>query len=139
MKKEVEMKLSFLMAVLFRIFQVSAFISPPFRRKVREKEVRLVMKSADNKVSRTFLFERGKIRSKRGEIPDSGCRLIWKRPGVGAKIMVEIASGRPKAIEGAIIRGHLMLEGDAVSIKWFLETIQMLRSIYLGKRVKKAA
>ncbi len=133
------MKLSLLMAALFRLFQFSALISASFKQKVLEKEVILVMKSSDNAIARTFWFANGKIHSRRGESPDSGCRVVWKSPDIGAKIMIEIASGQPKAIEKAIMRGRLMLEGDAASIKWFLETIQMLRSIYFGKQVKKPA
>lgn len=127
------MQLYLLMTGLFRLFQFSALISDPFKKKLMEKEVSLVMKSANDEIARTFFFYHGVIKSKSGQVPDAGCRLVWKTPEKGAKIMINIATGKPKTIEKAIVRGDLQLQGDAASIKWFLETIQMLRSIYFKR------
>ena len=61
----------------------------------------------------------GKVRSKRGLEPNAACGLVWESPSIGSKIMIDITRGKPKAIEKAVIKGKLMLEGDAASIKWF--------------------
>ena len=88
-------------------------------------------------VARTFRFTDGNVQSQRSNAQDKTCTLIWKNPTVGAKAMVDIAAGKPRAIEQAILNGDLMLEGDAMAIKWFLDTIRKLRKIYFGKPVKK--
>jgi len=122
------------MAGLYRLFQFSACISSPFRQKLNEKEVILVMKSKDDRISRTFRFQDNRVRSKSGPSQDAICKLIWKTPERGAKIMIDIGMGKPRAIEKAIMKGDLMLEGDAVSIKWFLEVIGKVRSIYFRRK-----
>lgn len=123
---------------LYRLFQFSAFISNSFKNKLSERNVVLVMMTREGNVARTFRFTNGKVRSQRKTATDKTCTLVWKTPVIGARAMVDIAAGKPRAIEQAVLNGDLMLEGDAMAIKWFLDTIRKLRKIYFGVPAKKA-
>ncbi len=128
------MRLAIVLYGFYWLFKFTCWTSSRFKEKLGEKDFTMVMKSKDDTIARTYMFDNGKVYSKRGIPQNPACSFIWKTPAIGAKIMIDVAKGNPKAIGRAVIKGNLMLEGEAALISWFLEVLKMLGSIYSKKK-----
>lgn len=124
------MKLSILMYGFYWLFKFAPFLSPDFKEQLKKKNLTLIMKSKDEKRARTFNFEDGHVRSKRGQSTEADSFLIWSSVKEGADIMAQIAIGKPKVIASAVANQKLLLEGDAGGITWFMETLNKMGKIY---------
>ena len=124
------MRLSLLMYGFYWLFKFAPFLNRDFKNQLNKKDVTLIMKSKDETRARTFIFEKGRVRSKRGQSPRADGLLIWATVKDGADIMTQIAMGRPKVIASAVSNKQLLLEGDAGGITWFVETLNKMGKIY---------
>lgn len=127
-------RFSLIMRGLYVLMRFTAFHSPAFKEKIKDKNLALTMTSQAVDRSRTFRFFSGKVRYIVGQTPDSTVRLIWASPEKGERIMLKMAMGHPRALMEAVISRDLQLEGDAAGIKWFLDIINHLSRTY---RIKK--
>lgn len=125
-----ERTLSSLMFGLYGLIRVTSLRSSRFREKLREKDVVLVMASRDKSVARTFRCSRGVVLSKKGWAPEASSRIIWASPKAGSRVMLKVAKGNPKALMKAVMKGELIPEGDAAGIKWFLDVVGLLSTLY---------
>lgn len=132
-----ERKLSSLMYGLYGLIRVASLRSSRFREKLREKDVVLVMASKDRAVSRTFRCVKGAVRSEKGWASDAVSRIIWDTPEKGSRVMMNVAKGNPKALMKAVMKGDLIPEGDAAGIKWFLDVVALLSTLYSERPAKK--
>lgn len=131
---EVNVRLRILMYGFYWLFVFSAWRSADFLQKLEEKDVVLVMKAKDKKISRTFYFRAGKVHSRSGEVGNSDCRLTWVTAKEGGEVMTQVAKGNPKALTKAVIAGKLLLDGDAQAITWYMGSVSMLGKMYQKKR-----
>ncbi len=122
---------------LYGLMRFTAFHSPAFKEKIASNNLVLTMTARSEDVPRTFRFQGGSVGFESGRATDSMVRLIWSTPEKGAKIMMDMAMGNPKALMNAVISGDLQLEGDAMGIRWYLDLITMLSKTYRFKRSRK--
>ncbi len=127
------MKLTLLLYGLYWLFFFSSWRSPDFFKKLKERDVIIVMKSEDETVSRSYFFKEGKILSKTGIVQEAASSFIWQNPKIGSEVMIDITKGNPKAIENALVKKKLTLGGDAATIGWFLQVLKQLGKFYFKK------
>jgi hypothetical protein len=133
------LRFTLVMNGLYRLMRFTALHSGDFRNVLKERDIELTMTVPGEIAARTFLFHGGKVRFAKGTTPGSSVGLIWASPEVGARIMMKMAKGDPKALMKAVMSGDLALRGDAMGIKWFLDLVNLLSRTYMKKRKKPAA
>lgn len=130
------MRLRMIMYAYYLLFRYTAWKKEQFRQKLEERDLVLVMRARDSKIARSFIFEKGRVRSAPGDREDALCRLVWATESDGAQVMTAIARGDSKALMKAVIDGRLQLEGDAMAVSWYMGAVNRLRKMYLKKTKK---
>jgi hypothetical protein len=128
------MKLSIIMYGYYLLFRYTAWKKEAFRQKLKERDLLLVMRAKDKDVARAFKFDQGQVSSTSGDRSDAQCRLVWINAQDGARVMLDIAKGNPKALMKAVMDGKLLLEGDAMAVSWYMAAVSMLGKLYLKKK-----
>lgn len=112
------MKLSLLLIILgFKLYLTGIF-SEKFRKMVRKKDFTLTIRSADHRQARTYNFEKGKIRSGKGEDENADTVLIWKDAATAVRVMLS-----KNELDGfsAIGNTNLRIAGNFEYALWFME------------------
>lgn len=130
-------RLALLMHGFAWVIRVAGMINREFSARLTETDFVFIMGSKEDDTARYFQCANGRLRSGRRPIPrDFG--LIWKDNQAGGRAMMDMLMGKPKALYRAVVNGVLLLEGDAKSIAWFMETVNRLNRVFRPKK-KKAA
>jgi hypothetical protein len=117
---------------VYLLIRIAAKRSQRMRDKLEERDIAVVMQSADKVSSRTIRSKNGKLSSRRGESDDAVSRIVWISPEVGSRIIVKLIKGDPKALMQALIEKELVPQGDAGGIRWFLDVVGLLNKIFYG-------
>ncbi len=128
-----KVRLSFLMYGFAWLIRVAGFINREFRTRLAETDFSFVMASKEGGVARYFRCSKGRLRTTTRPIP-TGFGLVWRDDRSGGQAMVDMLLGKPKALYHAVAGGVLLLEGDARSIGWFMETVGMLNRVLRPRR-----
>lgn len=112
------------------LFRFTRFRHLSFKERLAEKNFTVQIRDKQNKAQRSFTFKDSKVSSKVNGGPDSDFVLIWRTVPVGCRVMVDIALGKPRALKKAVICGDLILSGDAMMVKWFLDTNNMMGRLH---------
>ena len=126
------MKFQALLFGLFILLKTSSKISPAFRKRLKERDLSMTIKTADGRNSRSYAFSNGSVSSNRGGLAQPDFSMIWSNAEVGAATMIKAKNG-PSPIMKAVNNGDLKLEGDAAALTWFVMTLDKLKDIYLKK------
>ena len=128
-------RLALLMAGFAWVIRVAGMINREFSARLAETDFTFIMGAKEGAPARYFQCVNGRLRSGRRPIPrDFG--LIWKDNQAGGRAMVDMLLSRPKALYRAVVNGVLLLEGDAKSIAWFMETVNRLNRVFRPKKKK---
>lgn len=119
---------------LFNLLRFSGAKFPAFKELLMEQDVVMLMRDKDDSARRRFHFNKGKLTSPWGSSFEPDFELIWRTPGVGCKVMAEIGAGKRGALKKAVMRGDLLLAGDAMLVKWFLDVTNMMARLYKGAK-----
>ncbi len=118
---------------LYLLLKVSSWISSSFKKRLREKDMSLVIRTVDGRYSRSYTFSRGVVTSRSGSLKDPDFSMIWRDAQTGSRIMFQAKNG-PNPIMKAINNKDLLLEGDAAALTWFVLTLNQMAGIYLKKQ-----
>lgn len=110
------MRLSLLLFGLARLLWFSARTNASFKHFIRNARVRLLIKTADNRHGRLFVFDRGKVRSYGGAGHDFDVALVWQDPGTAVSVLLQ---QNMEAFFYAAAAGQLRIEGMPVYAQWF--------------------
>ena len=116
-----------------RLLQLGAFVDHSFSRRLSERPFSFVMTSRENTTARYFFCNNGTLRST-VQSGRTDFKLIWRDNRTGGRVMLEMLRGKPKALYNAILNGDLLLEGDARTISWYMETNGRLERIFRPKK-----
>ncbi len=128
-------RLAFLMYGLAWLLRAAGWINKDFREKLAQRDYSFVMKSRENDAVRYFRLAGGKILSGTGDRP-ADFSLIWQDNHSGGKVMMDMISGKRKALYKAVMNGVLTLEGEGEFVSLFMGTMNQLNRIF--SRQKKA-
>ncbi|MFZ5563782.1 MAG: hypothetical protein ACOZBW_06980 [Thermodesulfobacteriota bacterium] len=131
-------RLALLMYGFAWVLRVAGIINREFSARLAETDFSFIMGSKEDATARYFRCAGGRLRSSRRPLPKE-FGLIWKDNRSGGRAMMDMLFGRPKALYHAVVNGVLLLEGDARSIAWFMETANRLNRVFRPKKEKKGA
>lgn len=117
------MKFALLLFVLFRKIKKAATANSTYRRYIRTMQTRILIKTADGKRARLYVFNRGKVTSRRGDQPDYAAALIWRDSATGFRVMT---SGSDEESFKAAAQGSMKIEGQPFFIQWFIDGVKMI-------------
>lgn len=110
------MRLSLLLFGLSRLLWFSSKTNRSFKQFIRNARVRLLIKTADNRHGRLFVFDRGKVSSRIGTAHDFDVALVWKDPATAVSVLLQ---QNMEAFFHAAADGQLKIEGMPVYAQWF--------------------
>ena len=118
------MRLSLLLLGLYGVLWVSARTNKAFKKHIRKARVRLLIKTEDGRHARLFVFDRGKIATKKGPDHPFDAALVWKDPKTAFSVMLKQSM---EDIFYAAAEGKLKIEGMPVYAQWFDTTMGVIR------------
>lgn len=126
-------RLAFLMYGFACMMRLAVLISKDFRAHLATHDYSFIMGSPEEDTYRYFQFIRGRVQSVRGRRP-SDFSLIWRDNRSGGKVMIDLAAGKRKALNRAVMHGLLTLEGEGKYISLLIETMNRLNRLFRHER-----
>ena len=118
------MKFSLLLFVFYQKLKKAAKSHEAFKKYISTMKARILIKTADGKRGRLFIFDRGKISSLPGGSHSSfEVALVWSDADTAFRVM---ASGKDEASFKAAATGKLKVEGMAMYAQWFTDGVKLI-------------
>jgi len=110
------MKFALLLFILYRKLKKAAKKNPEFKEFIKNEKTKVLIKTADGKRARLFIFDNGEITSRTGDQEQFDVALIWSDADTAFKIM---ASEDLNQSMEALYEGKLRFEGNDQQALWF--------------------
>jgi hypothetical protein len=118
------MRFSLLLLILSLKLRKASRRHPKFKRYISTMQARILIKTADGRRGRLFIFDKGNVSSmKGGNHQTFDVALVWADPASAYKVMV---SGSDEASFKAAAGGKLMVVGVAYYAQWFTEGVKLI-------------
>lgn len=116
------MKLALLLLALAFKLKLAVMTSKAYRNHIGIVQLRILIKTADTRWGRVFIFDKGRVSSRTGAGHAFDAALIWSDPATAFSVMT---SGSDQASFAAAAAGKLRVEGMAYYIQWFTDGIKL--------------
>lgn len=110
------MKFTLLLFILYLKLKKASKKNPEFKEYIKNERIKVLIKTADGKRGRLFVFDNGKITSLTGDQKQFDVAMIWSDASAAFKIMA--SEDLNKSME-ALFEGKLQFEGDDKQALWF--------------------
>jgi putative sterol carrier protein len=118
------MRFSVLLFLLYQILKWAAKIKPAYRSYLGSiHEVKIMIKTADGKHGRLFIFDQGTVSSKSGANHPYDVAIVWSDAATGFKVM---ASKSDTEQFKAAAAGKMKLDGQAFFAQWFNDGVKLV-------------
>ncbi|HHO75437.1 MAG TPA: hypothetical protein ENN05_03285 [Deltaproteobacteria bacterium] len=117
------MRLSLLLFLLSVKLKMAAKTNEAFQNYIGTIELKILIKTANNRWGRLFVFDKGKVSSIGGANHISDAALVWSDPGSAFSVMLK---GTEEASFNAAAKGKLKVEGMAYYIQWFNDAVKII-------------
>jgi len=117
------MKFSLLLLALHLILRRASRKNTAFKKYIAKSRVRVLIKTADGRRSRLFIFDKGTVSSVCGDRNDFDVALVWRDAATGFRVMTD---KRGDASFNAAAEGKLKVEGMSVYAQWFEDGIKLV-------------
>jgi hypothetical protein len=118
------MKFSLLLLILYQKLKRASKKNAAFKSYISTMKANILIKTADGRRGRLFVFDRGKISSLAGGgHTNFDVALVWSDARTAFKVM---ASGSDEESFKAAAQGRLKVEGMAVFAQWFTEGVKLI-------------
>lgn len=114
--------MSLLLFILYLKLRYAAMNNEPFRSHIGGMRLRFLIKAADRKWGRLFIFDNGSVRSLSGAHHPCDAALVWSDRKAALKVML---SGRGDGAFMAAARGKMKVEGNVYYIQWFNDGVKL--------------
>ncbi|MFC1862853.1 molybdopterin-dependent oxidoreductase [Thermodesulfobacteriota bacterium] len=122
-----DMKLSFILLVLYQLLKRTARKYSSFKSRLKEKDLTAQIKVTDNTVGRYFTFLNGKIISRSGIHPNPDVVMSFSSAAKAVKLLMP-PRDQLRQID-AMKNFHLELHGPDELSHWFVETLGQILTI----------
>ena len=119
------MKFTLVLYILHWALKVTSWRHAVFRQRLKEKDLSVQIRVADNSIGRTFIFQDGSVTSSSGITTDVDVDISVKTAALGVELMLPPID-HLKRIE-AIKSFSLMAVGPDDLVAWFSETVYMMQ------------
>ncbi len=116
------MKLSLLLFILSRKLKRAVKKNGAYRSHIGTIRLRILIKTADGRRGRLFIFDRGRLSTRSGGRQKSDAALVWADAATGFRVM---ASGSDEQTFRAAANGLMKIEGMAYYIQWFSDGVRL--------------
>jgi len=111
------MKFTFLLFILYLKLKKAAKKNPEFQEYIKKEKTMVLIKTADGKRGRLFIFDNGKFSSlPGGDQKQFDVAMVWQDADTAFKVMA--SEDLDKSME-ALFEGKLVFEGDDKQALWF--------------------
>jgi hypothetical protein len=117
------MRLSLLLWGLYQWLWIASKTNKNFKKFIRKTKVRLLIKTEDGKYARLFVFDKGKVATKKGPNNPFDAAIVWKDPKIAFSVMLKKSR---EAFFYAAAEGKLKIEGMSVYALWFDDAMNHL-------------
>jgi len=117
------MRLLLLLFILSLKLKAAARTNRAFQNYIGNIRLNILIKTADRKWGRLFVFDRGRVSTRRGANHPCHAALVWSDPGTAFKVM---AGGSEDATFAAAAQGKVRVEGMAYYIQWFNDAVKII-------------
>ena len=117
------MNLSLLLFLLSVKLKAASKTNREFQNYIGTIELKILIKTANNRWGRLFVFNKGKVSSVAGANHLSDAALVWSDPGTAFKVMLK---GTDEASFQAAAQGKLKVEGMAYYVQWFNDAVKII-------------
>lgn len=116
------MKFSLLLYLLSLKLKMAAKTNKAFRSYIGTVRLRILIKTANNRRGRLFVFDRGRVSSLCGANHACDAALVWSDPKTAFAVMLK---GTDEASFEAAAQGKLRAEGMTYYIQWFNDAVKI--------------
>ncbi len=117
------MRFSALLYILFRILKRAAGKKRAFKNYLGNiQQLRIMIKTADGRRGRLFIFDKGRIATKRGARHAYDAAIIWSDAATAFKVMSSMSD---EATFLAAAQGKMKLDGMAYFAQWFNDAVKI--------------
>jgi len=118
------MRFSLLLLILSLKLRRAATNHPAFKKYISTMRARILIRTADGRRGRLFVFDHGSFTSvKGGNHTAYDVALMWADAPTAYKVM---ASGSDEASFKAAAEGKLKMEGVAYYAQWFTDGVKLI-------------
>lgn len=117
------MRFTLLLWILDLVLRFASRFHGAFKRYIAKAHARILIKTADGRRGRIFVFDRGRFRSTPGDHRDFDAAMVWRDAATGFRVMT---SQRPDAAFNAAADGKLRVEGMGVYAQWFEDGLKLV-------------
>jgi hypothetical protein len=117
------MKLTLLLFVLAQKLKAAAKKNAAYRRHLGLMQIRVLIKTADGKQGRLFVFDKGAFSSSSGTHHPSDVALVWADAGTGFQVMTS-KTGDADTFKAAA-EGKVRVEGMPPYLQWFTDGVKL--------------
>jgi hypothetical protein len=118
------MRFSVLLFILYQKLRRASAKNIAFTSYISTMSAKILIKTADGKRGRLFIFRKGSLSSlPGGNHPDFDAAIVWSDAGTAFKVM---ASRSDEESFKAAAQGKLKVEGMAVLAQWFTEGVKLI-------------
>lgn len=117
------MKFSLLLLALHLALKWAALTNPDFKKHIAPSSVRILIKTADGRRARLFIFDKGAVSSVKGDRSDFDVALVWKDAATGFAVMTD---KHADASFNAAAEGKLTVLGMGVYAQWFEDGMKLV-------------
>jgi hypothetical protein len=117
------MKLSLLLFILYRKLKKAVRVNGAYRSHIGTVRLKILIKTADGRRGRLFIFDRGTLSSRTGGDHPADAALVWSDASTAFRVM---ASGSDEESFRAAAEGRLKVQGMAYYIQWFTDGIKLV-------------
>lgn len=118
------MKFNLLLFLLSGKLKGAAKRNPVFKEYIHGKTLQALIKTADNKQGRLYLFQDGSVSSVPGAEHDGvDCAMVWSDPDTAIRVMT---SGNDEAWLAALTERKLVAQGSYKDFAWFTRALSKM-------------
>lgn len=118
------MRFSLLLFGLHFMLKNAAKKNKAFKHYIRKANARILIKTADGKRARLFVFDRGTVSSRSGDTSDFDVALVWRDAATGFSVMLDKSKD---ASFKAAAENKLKVVGMSVYAQWFEEAMKLVQ------------
>jgi hypothetical protein len=118
------MKLRLLLFILYQKLKSAAKKNAAYRSFLGNMRVKIMIKTADGKHGRLFIFDRGKLSTLTGAThPYYDAAIIWSDPNTAFKVL---SSRSDEQTFKAAADGKLKVDGMVAYVQWFTDGVKLV-------------
>ena len=117
------MRLWLLLLALSVKLRIDARRNQAFKNYLGTTRVRFLIKTADGKWGRLFIFDNGAISSRPGAHHECDAALVWSDPASAFRVMLALSE---EAAFQAAAEGKMKVEGMAYYVQWFNDGMKLI-------------